>query len=137
MEVAAFHFGNTVLDAEENAMKTRSPFEICLPLILFAVAGVVSVVTLILASLWMTIGVCAIGHRSLGDFPVDGIPWRWRRGPRSLVLWFYHLAWWPWYVRDDLNDIATRARKSPGSRKQCGHDGPPSKPGRRSHDKDG
>lgn len=117
-------------------MKTRSPVEICLPLIFFAVAGVVSVFTLVLAGLWMTIGVCAIGHRSLGDFPVDGIPWRWRRGPRTLILWFYHLAWWPWYVRDDLNDLGARARKSVRAHRQHSRERSAGKSGPGSRDKD-
>lgn len=117
-------------------MKTRSSLEICLPLVLFAVAAVVSVFTLILVTLWMTIGVCAIGHRPLGDFPVDGIPWRWRRGPRGVILWFYHLAWWPWYVRDDLNDFAARARKSFEAHRRHGRDRSPDKPGGNSEEKD-
>ena len=29
-----------------------------------------------------------------------------------LCLWFYHLAWWPWYIRVELRDIAARAAEA-------------------------
>jgi hypothetical protein len=97
-------------------MKTRSSLEICLPLILCVVACLVSLPTLILSLIWLTLGACSIGHRSLEEFPADGIPRQWLRGPRSICLWFYHLAWWPWYMRFELREIAIRTREAIGSR---------------------
>ncbi|SIO39485.1 hypothetical protein SAMN05444172_1583 [Burkholderia sp. GAS332] len=89
-------------------MKTRSSLEICLPLVLCVVACLVSLPTLIITLIWLTLGACSIGYRSLAEFPADGIPRRWLRGPRSICLWFYHLVWWPWYMRVELREIATR-----------------------------
>lgn len=91
-------------------MKTRSSLEICLPLVLCVAACLASLPTLILSLIWLTLGACSIGYRSLTELPSDGIPRRWLRGPRSVVLWFYHLVWWPWYMRFELREIAARAR---------------------------
>ncbi|CAE6847414.1 hypothetical protein R70006_07398 [Paraburkholderia domus] len=90
-------------------MKTRSSLEICLPLFVFAVACLVSLPTLILALVWLTLGACSIGHHSLEELPTDGIQRQWLHGPRSICLWFYHLAWWPRYMRVELREIAARA----------------------------
>jgi hypothetical protein len=90
-------------------MKTRSSFEICLPLVLCVTACLASLPTLILSLVWLTLGACSIGHRSLDELPSIGIPRQWLHGPRSIVLWFYHLAWWPWYMRFELRAIAARA----------------------------
>ena len=90
-------------------MKTRSSFEICLPLLLCVAACLASLPTLVFSLIWLTLGACSIGHRSLEELPADGIPRLWLRGPRSIVLWFYHLAWWPWYMRYELQGIAARA----------------------------
>lgn len=49
-------------------MKTRSSFEICLPLVVFGVACLASLPTLILSLLWLTLGACSVGHRSLEEF---------------------------------------------------------------------
>src|SRR6266404_1938164 len=83
-------------------MKTRSTFELCLPLGLFVAACALSFPTLVIALAWMTIGVTSLGHRTLESFPTDGIPREWLRGYRGACLWFYHLAWWPWYMRSYL-----------------------------------
>jgi hypothetical protein len=91
-------------------MKTRSSFEIRLPLVLFGVACLASPPTLILSLIWLTLGACSIGHHSLEELPAEGVPRQWLRGPRSIVLWFYHLAWWPWYMRFELREIAARTR---------------------------
>ncbi|MCX4152945.1 MULTISPECIES: hypothetical protein [Paraburkholderia] len=87
-------------------MKTRSPLTICLPLAIFVTACVLSLPTLVIAVVWMTIGVMALGHRSLESFPVTGINRRWLRGYRGACLWFWHLAWWPWYMRSSIQDVA-------------------------------
>ena len=92
-------------------MKTRSSFEICLPLVLCVAACLVSLPTLILTLIWLTLGAASIGYRSLAELPTDGIPRQWLRGPRSICLWFYHLTWWPWYMRAELREIAARIRK--------------------------
>jgi hypothetical protein len=91
-------------------MKTRSSLEICLPLVLCAAACVASLPMLILSLVWLTLGVCSIGYRSLRELPTEGISRQWLSGPRSIVLWFYHLAWWPWYMRFELREIAARTR---------------------------
>jgi hypothetical protein len=97
-------------------MKTRSSFEICLPLVVFGVACLASLPTLILSLLWLTLGACSVGHRSLEEFPADGIPRHWLHGPRSIILWLYHLAWWPWYMRVELREITARAGQAIESR---------------------
>jgi hypothetical protein len=55
-------------------MKTRSSFEICLPLVLCVAACLVSLPTLILTLIWLTLGAASIGYRSLAELPTDGIP---------------------------------------------------------------
>ena len=67
-----------------------------------------SLPTLILTLIWLTLGAASIGYRSLAELPTDGIPRQWLRGPRSICLWFYHLTWWPWYMRVELRGIAAR-----------------------------
>ncbi|WP_322015788.1 hypothetical protein [Paraburkholderia sp. J12] len=91
-------------------MKTRSSFEILLPLGIFVAACAISLPTCIVAVVWMTIGVCSLGYRNLNDFPTDGVSPMWRRGRWRACLLFYHLAWWPWYMRTELRDTITRTR---------------------------
>jgi hypothetical protein len=98
-------------------MRTRSALEICLPLALFVAACAVSLPTLVIAFVWMTIGVVSLGHRTLDSFPTDGIRREWLKGYRGAFLWFYHLAWWPWYMRSPLRDIADRIGRSLPGRK--------------------
>ncbi|WP_028225319.1 hypothetical protein [Paraburkholderia ferrariae] len=93
-------------------MKLRSSLEICLPLAVFVAACALSIPTLVLALIWLTIGVCSIGHRALNDFPTADIPRRWLRGPRRGCLWFYHLAWWPRYTPVNLRALAGRPSKA-------------------------
>ena len=92
-------------------MKTRSSIEICAPLLLFVSACALSVPTLVIAIAWMTIGVCCLGYRTLGDFPDEGVPRQWKRGVRGACLLFYHLAWWPWYMRHELHAFVSHSRK--------------------------
>ena len=92
-----------------TGMKTRSALEICLPLALFIAACALSLPTLLLAIAWMTIGVISLGHRTLESFPTNGIRRKWLRGYRGACMMFYHLAWWPWYMRTPLRDGADRA----------------------------
>jgi hypothetical protein len=91
-------------------VKTRLALEICLPLALFVAACALSLPTLLIAVAWMTIGVISLGHRALESFPTDGIRREWLRGYRGACLLFYHLAWWPWYMRSPLRDSADRAQ---------------------------
>lgn len=99
-------------------MKTRSPLEFCLPLALFIAACALSLPTLIIAVVWMTIGVISLGHRTVEGFPTDGIRREWRRGYRGACLLFYHLAWWPWYMRTPLRESANRIGKRVLTRKK-------------------
>lgn len=92
-------------------MKTRSPVEICAPSGIFALACMLSIPTCILAVIWMTVGVCCLGYRSPDQFPTEGIPRRWRFGIRGAFLHFWHLAWWPWYMRDELRQCALYVRR--------------------------
>lgn len=92
-------------------MRTRSPLEICTPLAIFVAACALSLPTLVVAIAWMTLGVCSLGYRRLDDFPSDGVPANWLHGVRSACLLFYHLAWWPWYMRGELHEAATRIRR--------------------------
>lgn len=87
-------------------MKTRSPLILCLPLALFIAACLLSLPTFVIAVVWMTIGVMALGHRTFESFPSAGIRQEWLRGYRSAFVWFYHLAWWPWYMRTSIRDTA-------------------------------
>jgi hypothetical protein len=91
-------------------MKARSGFEISLPAILLGAACLISIPTLILAVLWIFIGVVCLGHRELKHFPADRVPRHWQRGARSWLLWCYHIAWWPWYMRADLSFVLERTR---------------------------
>ncbi|WP_324160955.1 hypothetical protein [Paraburkholderia sp.] len=81
-----------------------------MPLGIFVIACALSVPTLVIAIAWMSIGVCCLGYRTLADFPADGVPHRWRHGPRGGFLLFYHLAWWPWYMRHELHEFAAQAK---------------------------
>lgn len=92
-------------------MKTRSPLEICAPAALFALACVLSISSLIIAIAWMTVGVCCLGYRRLDDFPTERIPTGWTIGLRGACLHFWHLAWWPWYMRGELHQLARHARR--------------------------
>lgn len=91
-------------------MRTRSTFEIVAPCI-FALACMLSIPTCIIAVIWMTAGVCCLGYRKLEDFPVEGFPRRWRYGRRAVFLHFYHLACWPWYMRDELRQCFRYAQR--------------------------
>jgi hypothetical protein len=91
-------------------MKTRSSFEICAPLGIFVAACALSLPTRVMAIGWMAIAVCLLGYRSLEDFPADGMPRKWLRGQRRACVLFYHLAWWPWYMRNELREAARRIR---------------------------
>jgi hypothetical protein len=102
-------------------MKTRSALEICLPLALFVAACALSLPTLLIAVAWMTIGVISLGYRTLESFPTDGIRREWLRGYRGACLLFYHLAWWPWYMRTPLRDSADRIGKRLFTRKRSPH----------------
>ncbi|SOE74573.1 hypothetical protein SAMN05446635_5352 [Burkholderia sp. OK233] len=102
-------------------MKPRSAFEICLPLALFIVACALSFPTLLIAFAWMTIGVVSLGHRTFESFPTDGIRREWRRGYRGACLWFYHLAWWPWYMRSPLRDLVDRIERRLFTGKESQH----------------
>jgi hypothetical protein len=94
-------------------MKTRSSFELCLPAALLAVACALSVPACVFALVWMGIGVACLGHRDLRDFPRERIELRWLFGVRAVLLWCFHLAWWPWYVRGDIAAalVTTRRRR--------------------------
>jgi hypothetical protein len=89
-------------------MKNRSPLILCLPLVLFIAACLLSLPTFVVAVVWMTIGVMALGHRPLESFPSTGIRREWLRGYRAAFVWFYHLAWWPWYMRSSIRDVGGR-----------------------------
>ena len=41
-------------------------------------------------------------YRDLEDFPTERIPPEWKTGIRGGRLHFWHLAWWPWYMRREL-----------------------------------
>jgi hypothetical protein len=99
-------------------MKQRSSLEICLPLAVFVTACALSIPTFVIAMVWLTAGVCSIGHRPFHAFPTEGIPRRWLNGPRRGCVWFYHLACWPWYVRHDLRALAVRISKATGGNVQ-------------------
>jgi hypothetical protein len=83
-------------------MKRRSSFEICLPAATFALAAIASLPVFIFSLVWLMIGLCSIGYLTLNDLPMAGIARKWRRGPLSVVLWIYHLSWWPWHMRVEL-----------------------------------
>ena len=106
----------------EQGVRTRSTLEICLPLALFAVACLLSLPTLLIAFAWMTVGVMSLGHRSLESFPTDGIRPEWLTGYRGACLWFYHIAWWPWYMRSSLRDIGDRIGRRLFTTEKLPHD---------------
>jgi hypothetical protein len=110
-------------------MKTRSPLTICLPFAIFVAACALSLPTLVIAIVWMTVGVMALGHRGLESFPTTGIHRKWLRGYRAACLWFYHLAWWPWYMRSSIQDIAGQVGKSLYRTKKGRDKGPESRLG--------
>jgi hypothetical protein len=114
-------------------MKTRSSLEICLPLVVFIAACTLSIPTLVIAAFWMTIGVVSLGHGAPEDFPKDGIGREWFRGGRAACLWFYHLAWWPWYIRASLRDLANRIGRLRTRRRGLPQDASAHSSGRRSH----
>jgi hypothetical protein len=94
-------------------MKARSPLTICLPLAVFVAACVLSLPTLVIAVVWMTMGVMTLGYRSFSSFPSTDIREEWRRGYRAAFVWFYHLAWWPWYMRSSIRDIIDQVGAAP------------------------
>jgi hypothetical protein len=102
-------------------MKKHSALEICLPLALFVAACALSLPTLLIAIVWMTIGVISLGRRPLESFPTDGFSRKWLRGYRGACLMFYHLAWWPWYMRSPLLDSADRIGRRLFTRKKSPH----------------
>ncbi len=102
-------------------MKKRSVLEICLPLALFVAACALSFPTLLIAIAWMTIGVISLGHRTVESFPTEGIRREWLRGYRGACLLFYHLAWWPWYMRAPLRDGADRIGRRLFKREKLPH----------------
>ena len=82
-----------------------------------------------LALLWLFVGALRIGHRDLENFPTDGVPRRWRTGARGWILWIYHIAWWPWYMRVEISQLrrAVMARLSKHSRGAKSEDAPDDK----------
>jgi hypothetical protein len=86
----------------KTRVKSRSAVEICLPLAVLCIACACSVTTRLIAATWMGVGVACLGHRPLRDFPRDGIELRWQFGIRAWILWCFHMAWWPWYVRSGI-----------------------------------
>jgi hypothetical protein len=116
---------SSLIETGRNSMKQRSSFELCLPLVVFATACAVSIPTLVIALAWLTAGVCSIGHRSLDSFPTDGIPRQWLRDSRRAGLWFYHLAWWPWYMRAELQAFAAWTSKVLGVNRHSAPSGRP------------
>jgi hypothetical protein len=118
-------------------MRTRSALEICLPLVLFIAACASSLPTLVIAVAWMTIGVMSLGHRTLASFPTGGVPRKWLKGYGVACLWFYHLAWWPRYMKPSLQRFADRIGRGLLRKKNSPHpepenpsdDGPAGGPG--------
>jgi hypothetical protein len=102
-------------------MRTRTALEICLPLALFVAACALSLPTLVIAFVWMTVGVVSLGHRPLDSFPTDGIPRQWLKGYRGACVWFYHLAWWPWYMRSSLQLFANQIGRALPGKKNSPH----------------
>lgn len=99
-------------------MKTRSKLSLCTPLALFIAASLLSLSTFVIAIVWMTIGVIALGHRSFESFPSNGIGWRWLRGYRAAIVWFDHLARWPWYMRSSTRDVPGQIEAAVGRTKE-------------------
>ncbi|WP_413195122.1 hypothetical protein [Pararobbsia alpina] len=98
-------------------MKTRSSIEIFAPAAIVLGLCVFSVPTFVVAVIWMTAGVCAVGYRTLEEFPTAGISWRWIRGWRRGITHFYHLACWPRYVGGEVRarglSLVTRIHSKP------------------------
>ncbi|CAG9252263.1 conserved hypothetical protein [Paraburkholderia unamae] len=115
-------------------MKTRSSVEICAPLGIFVIACALSVPTLVAAIAWMTIGVCCLGYRTLADFPADRVPHRWRHGARGGFLLFYHLAWWPWYMRHELREFARHSQKFVAGKRSHNRDARPGRDANGKHE---
>lgn len=107
-------------------MKSRSGVEICLPSIILGTACLASLPTLALALLWLFVGAVSVGHRDLESFPNDRVSCRWRTGARGWILWIYHIAWWPWYMRVEISRLldAAKARLSKHSRRAKSEDAP-------------
>jgi hypothetical protein len=72
-----------------------SLLDICPPLVLCVSAWPASLPTLILALVWLTLGACWVGYRSLRELLTEGISSQWLSAPHRMVLQFYRLAWWP------------------------------------------
>lgn len=110
-------------------MKSRSGIEISLPAAILGTACLISLPTLVLALLWLFVGAVCIGHRDLESFPTDGVPSRWRTGARGWILWIYHIAWWPWYMRAEILQLlrTVKARLSKPSRRAKSEDVPDDK----------
>jgi hypothetical protein len=89
-------------------MQRRNRLDVCLPAALFIVLCVTSLPGLVIALSWMTVGMMAIGHRGLESFPQVAPAVDWRSGYRSGCVWFYHIAWWPWYVRHEMYRVVRR-----------------------------
>jgi hypothetical protein len=111
------------LSTGRTGNENSSAFELSLPLALFAAACALSFPTLVIAFAWMTIGVMSLGYRTLESFPTDGIRREWLSGYRAACLWFYHLAWWPRYMRSPLRDIADRIGRRRLTGKKSSHHG--------------
>lgn len=106
-------------------MKNRSPVEICAPLCVFALACLLSTPTAVIAIIWMSAGVCCLGYRALTDFRDERIPRAWHCGMRGACVYFYHLAWWPWYMRHELHAFVVRAQRGfAGKKPVAGGDSP-------------
>ena len=54
------------------------------------IACLLSLPAFVVAVVWMTIGVMALGHQPLESFPSTGIRKEWLRGYRAAFVWFYH-----------------------------------------------
>lgn len=76
----------------------RSSWQIWLPAYIYLGANILSWQTSVISLVWIFIGVLLLGHRPLRRFPGMGLGPEWMHGIRAHVLWFYHVAWWPWYV---------------------------------------
>jgi hypothetical protein len=101
-------------------MQRRTPFDIWLPIAAFALLCLSSIPGAIFALAWMTVGVMAVGHHGLARFPSVYPDSRWRTGYQCACVWFYHIAWWPWYsrmfIRGTLNRYRQEASQTRSSR---------------------
>ena len=89
-------------------MQRRARFDVCLPAALFIVLCITSLPGLVVALSWMTVGMMTIGHRGLDSFPRIAPSIKWRSGYRSGCVWFYHIAWWPRYIRHEMYRVVRR-----------------------------